>query len=455
MMKIKIGILKSQINTDNPNLIRALMRLYTFKIPGAEFSAAYRRGHWDGKQRYLNAKGVFRTGLLPRILLDLEKIGCTPDVEYSYNNTKKIPKFEEIANFSYYSFQKDLLSTALENKRGVIKAPTGSGKTLIMAGLVQALAGKQMVILFNAKQLLTQTYEFLTDTCGFKNVGLCFGEGYINGDIMLCTVQSIDKILDTHLDTAEVLMVDEVHEFANGKTTLAAINSFSKAEYRFGLTATPPSDDIPKFNLEGAFGPVWQNTSTSGLVEEGKLSKPLIQLIKTPNTSGEDEYMSYEDVYNNFIIRNEDRNNKIIEIVNSISNSNNQARILILVKQLEHAQLLNDLLPNSYRLWGDDALSMRYKTITKFLKEKSASVLIGTKVLQTGINIEEITHFINARGLKSEIATLQAMGRALRRHHSKQQVYIYDFLDSAKYLKTHSNKRKKYYLKEGHEVTIL
>ncbi len=454
-MKVQIGILKSQLKTDNPKLIKALSELYTFKIPGAEFSHAYRRGHWDGKQRYINNKGVFRTGLLERILGDLNRIECTPDLEHTYKNTKKTPKTKEIADFSYYSFQKDLIKKALKNKRGIIKAPTGSGKTLIMAGLVQALLGKQMVILFNAKQLLTQTYEFLTDACGFDNVGLCFGEGYIYGDIMLCTVQSIDKILDTHLETAEVIMVDEVHEFANGKTTLAAINSFPKAEYRFGLTATPPSDDIPKFNLEGAFGPIWETTSTSGLVEEGKLSKPLIQLIKTPNTSGEDAYMSYGDVYETFIIRNEDRNNKITEIVSSISNSNNEARILILVKQLEHAQILNDLIPNSYRLWGDDNLSDRYKVITNFLNENSASVLIGTKILQTGINIEEITHFINARGLKSEIATLQAMGRALRIHPSKEKVYIYDFIDSAKYLKMHSNKRKKYYIQEGHEITIL
>ena len=70
-------------------------------------------------------------------------------------------------------------------------------------------------------------------------------------------------------------------------------------------------------------------------------------------------------------------------------------------------------------------------------------------------NIEEITHFINARGMKSEIATLQALGRALRRHPSKDKVFIYDFLDKEKYLKGHSNARKRHYEKEGHEVLKL
>jgi superfamily II DNA or RNA helicase len=75
--------------------------------------------------------------------------------------------------------------------------------------------------------------------------------------------------------------------------------------------------------------------------------------------------------------------------------------------------------------------------------------------LQTGVNIEEITHFINARGMKSEIATLQALGRALRRHDSKDVVYIYDFLDKEKYLSDHSVARKRHYEKEGHTVKIL
>lgn len=132
----------------------------------------------------------------------------------------------------------------------VIKAPTAAGKTLIMAGLVKALKGRKMILLFNAKQLLTQTYDFLK-SLGIKDLGLCFSEGYINGEIMLCTVQSIEKVLDTHLDS-EVLMVDECHEFSNGKTTVAAIQSFPQANYRFGFTATPPSQKISKYNLEGA-----------------------------------------------------------------------------------------------------------------------------------------------------------------------------------------------------------
>jgi len=95
----------------------------------------------------------------------------------------------------------------VSNHRAVIQAPTGAGKTLIMAAIIKALHGRKITLLFDAKHLLTQTYKFLTDECGIDNVGLCYGEGYIYGDIMLCTVQSIEKILDTHLEETEVSLL--------------------------------------------------------------------------------------------------------------------------------------------------------------------------------------------------------------------------------------------------------
>ena len=312
-----------------------------------------------------------------------------------------------------------------------------------------------MIVLFNAKQLLTQTYEFLHKVCNINNLGICYGEGYILGDIMLCTVQSIEKVLDTHLEDSEVLIIDEVHEFCNGKTTLAAIESFPNASFRIGLTATPPSDPIPRYNLEGSLGPVWSVVSTSSLIEDGKLTKPIIQLIKSEEFDPMDDDLMYGEIYDKYIVLNVNRNNKIKDIVGHIENSYKNSKILILTKSLEHTAILHGLIDDSFKLQGEDDIGKRYETISEFLNTKSSSVLIGTKILQTGINIEEITHLINARGLKSEVATIQALGRALRKHESKDQVYIYDFMDDAKYLRAHSKARKTYYTKENHEVKEL
>ena len=459
-MKIHVGIQNSRIETDNPKLLQALYELYSFKIPGAEYSAAYKRRQWDGKTHFISKSGVFKSGLLSRLLVDLKKIDCEPEVEYEHSITSEWYHHTIITidKFKYYQYQEELINLGLSKMRGIIKSPTGSGKTLIMAGLIKALGrrNRKMVILFNAKQLLTQTYDFLTETCGLSDIGLCFGEGYIYGDIMLCTVQSIEKILDTHLEETEVLMVDECHEFGNGKTTLAALRSFPKAVYRIGFTATPPREPVPRYNLEGALGSVLEVVDTAALVDSGKLTKPLIQLIDRPyDASGLDEDIGYLNVYEDYIVNNEARNNIIKEIVNDIRKQNQTSRILILTKSLDHGRTLENLLGgNCEFLQGCDSIGERYDAISRFRRCGQSSILIGTKILQTGVNIEEITHFINARGMKSEIATLQALGRALRRHDNKEVVYIYDFMDKEKYLKDHSISRKRHYEREGHQVTI-
>lgn len=455
-MKIYVDTLNSRIETDNPELLKSLYELYSFRIPGSEYSSAYKRRHWDGRVRFISQTGVFKSGLLNRLLLDLKKVNCTPEVIYSPTQERPVSS-HKIDSFTYYDYQEKLIGEGLKHKRGIIKSPTGSGKTLIMAGLIKALAGRKMVILFNAKQLLTQTYKFLTSDCKIPNVGVCFGEGYLEGDIMLCTIQSIERVLDTHLDQAEVLMVDECHEFANGKTTLAALRSFPNATYRLGFTATPPNDDIPRYNLEGALGSVIQVVGTSDLIDSGKLTKPIIQIINRPySASGADDMMSFEEVYEQFVINNESRNNIIKSIVNDIRSKNSKARILILTKSLDHGRTLEELVGGNVQfLEGCTSISDRYNAISKFRGCKESSVLIGTKILQTGVNIEEITHFINARGMKSEIATLQALGRALRRHDDKDVVYVYDFMDRENYLLQHSKARKRHYEKEGHTVKVI
>ena len=455
-MEVQINTINSTLVTDNPKLLSALVDLYAFKVPGAEYSPQYKRHSWDGKKGFFSKKGQFKTGLLDRVLHDLSKIKAFPTLVDNRVINSEVNDYN-FDNINYYDYQEKTIIEMLSQKRGIIKAPTAAGKTIIMAGLIKALKGRKMVLLFNSKQLLTQTYDFLTETCEMSNIGLCFGEGYIYGDIMLCTIQSIEKILDTHLKETEVLMVDEGHEFRNGKTTVAAIQAFPQANHRYGFTATPPKKEISLFNLEGGLGPVYSVATTEELVSRGKLTKPIIQIIERQyKAKNKDESMSYAEIYDEYIVNNKERNNTVKEITNEIRKTTKRSRILILTRSLAHGRSLEDLLGGQCEfLEGANSVGERYQAISRFRGCGESSILIGTKILQTGINIEEITHFINARGLKSEIATLQALGRALRKHETKDRVYVYDFLDQEKYLIDHSLERIKHYKAEKHEVITI
>ena len=436
-MKIIVKNVTSLLKTDNEELLSILRKKYSAKIPGARYSPAYRRG-WDGVKYFITEKGKFGTGLLPFIEHDL----ISADLDYSIVDERD-PLIDspciKVEGLEYRGYQEKLIEQALSAGMGLIEAPTGAGKTIVLAGLLKALEGKHGLIFFTQKSLLEQTYEFLTKY-GF-DVGRVYGDGTDIKPITLCTVQSVHKVLDSHLDTSEFIIFDEVHEFSKGKLTTKVIKSFPKANYRFGMSATMPRERMAKLNLISYLGSIISDVDVQGLVEDGFLTPPVVTFVNLPEYTDHSLLDStYVDIYDSHIINNTVRNGKIKKICSNVK----EGKILILVKNLKHLEILRELIPEALTLEGKDDISTRKSTISTFKNEKH-SVLIGTKIMQTGIDIPEITHLINARGLKSEIATLQALGRALRIHESKTKVNIYDFNDMVPYLKEHAASRRRAY----------
>jgi superfamily II DNA or RNA helicase len=455
-MKIKTGIIDSIIETDNPEIIKVLSDKWAFHVNGYQYTPTYKRGHWDGKKRFVTNAGKFKSGMLNNILKDLNQIGCHPEVIKESKEVYRGMFKRRIKEFTLRDYQEESIARAMKAERAIINSPTGSGKTLIMASMLTAFPESKITVLFDERGILVQTYEYLTRKCGFKDVGINLGGDFKDGRIMLSTVQSIDKILDSHLNQSEVLMVDEVHKFCRGEMTVAAIQSFPNARYRFGFTATMPDDRIGELTLVGAFGDVIETKSTQELIAEDKLAKPIIQMLEYEDELNEADLDSdYATIYEKFIVTSEKRNRMIFSLAARIAEANPDAKVCIIVKNLEHLQTLRDKIPNCYSLEGINTIHERKQAIKDFLESNKAAFLIGTKVLQTGINIEEITHLVNARGLKDKIPTIQGLGRGMRKSAGKSSVMVYDFFDHIPYLKEHSKARIRHYEDEGHEVSRI
>jgi len=455
-MRIVIGNLTSVLETDNPSILNALEDTYSFYIPGYQFSQAYKKRRWDGKKRYFTSTGKFRTGLLYRVIKDLEKIGAT-DIELENKPNQEEHYIPPVGKFEYREYQEKAIYQCLKRKRAIVDSPTGSGKTLIMAGCIAALQHEKditAVVLFREKGILNQTYEFFK-ACGIRDLGYNSGEGYVPGKIMLSTVQSIERIIDTHLQ-ADLLMVDEAHQFCKGETTIAAVESFPNASYRLAFTATPPREIAKDINarmvLEGAFGPVYTTRSAEDLIKDGSLAKPVIQVIDNTPVSSVDEDLSYLEVYDEYIVNCNLRNDKVKEIVSKVYQSNPKAKILILVKNLQHVENLQARIDNCYTIEGKDDIETRYDIIKSFVNDDKPATIVGTTVMQTGISIDEITHMINARGLSGEVPTLQGLGRGIRKADGKDTMYFYDFYDRIPYLEKHSKTRIQHYKRLKFEV---
>lgn len=450
-MLLEVSSIYTNIQTDNPELLDKLIELYSFNDPKAFY--AKKKRFYDTRKYFISKKGRILTGLVPRLQETLKEVNLIPKIEYKQKVKEfSIPKEIKLDNWTFRDYQVELLEKALKAKRGIVKSATGSGKTSLMAFLISAFKDQNVIVLFNQKQLLVQCYEFLTKQLGMKNIGLAFGEGYIPSNVMLCTVQSLHKIVGTPAEKPDLLIVDEVHEFGSGGFNTKVIHSFPSASYRFGFTATVPSDNIKLFNIEGAFGPVISSISTQELISEGYLAKPHIKVINVNFDPSSLINLEYKTAYQNLIVTNSIRNNLIKTICESIDHPS--PKIAIITQSLEHTKILKDLIPNSVKIEGSDCIADRQDAIAWFRKTYKP-VLIGTKILQTGVDIKEITHLIIARGLKSDIPTIQALGRSLR-VDKDTDVFVYDFYDrDGAILEKHSRSRIRAYKQEGHKPEII
>lgn len=449
-MQLHIGSTNSVLLTDNSEVLEALDSIYTIPYPGAQFILKKKK-NWDGKKHFFNPKtGMFRTGLVPRVLRNLEKISITPEIQYHTKLNNITFQTGLLEKYKLFPDQEKLIEQLLAAGRGICESPTGSGKSVIMAYLIALWnsMGKNRIYVFTArKQLVSQLYKFF-DSC-LPNVGIAHGEEYKRGSTMVASIGSFSKVISFE-EQPDLILVDEIHEFSGGKTSLSNIETID-CYHKFGFTATVPTDKFARLTVEGAFGSVITGETTQSLTAKGRIPVAKINLYRCKHEKYRDTN-SYLETYQKKIVKNRERNNLICSVVNSIISSNRDAKILLLVKELAHIEELQKLIPDSIVIQGSDDIQERYTKIKKFLKSKN--VIIGTTVMQTGVNIPELTDLINARGLRSEIPTIQALGRMLRGDHP---VTIHDFIDECEFLGKHSRERIEAYKQEGHaihEVTI-
>jgi superfamily II DNA or RNA helicase len=454
-MKIVITNIKSKLVTEDIKLLSLLVRKYSVRKNGYQYSTAYKKYGWDGMVHFFNPDGSFGTGLLESIIVDLEKVGAEYEIE-DLREKDSISLVHFKSNISLRDYQQNLYDKAVKKERGIVKLATSGGKTYVMAALASALRDNFGVFIFNKKSLVTQTYDKFQEL-GI-DCGICYGEGEILRPIMLTTIQSLSKIYDQYGELSKFIVFDEIHEMCSGKFSKKVINAFPNAFYRWGFTATPPKDKEKELTLRSSFGETIQEISAKDLIDRNTLARPNIFMIKNDQSVEVDgeivtELDDYTEEYEKFIVKNEDRNTKIAEIANTLIDQ--KRKVLIVVKNLEHAEILSHLIPKAVKLEGKDDMVIRRKEIELFRNATEGVCVIGTVIFQTGVDVPEITDVINARGLKSEIATLQLLGRGMRIADGKTQFNYYDFYDNGKYLNKHSQDRAKAYIREGHNVETL
>lgn len=457
---LKIENTYSWLQTDNQVLKDKLWKLLRFRNKNYFHNAAYRMKVWDGFDEFFNkSTGRFLTGLLPEVLFAINKF----EVEIQFDDKRNKFQFnvEKIDdNFlppkKLRDYQVDYINEVIINRRAIIPAPPGAGKSIIACGIIKTLPKKTMTLfLCNRVQLVEQFYEELV-SMGINDIGRFHGtKKELDKSIIISTVQSADQ-LEKLLPKIEVLIVDEIHEMTT-KTAKKVYKKLVNASVRVGLSGTAFKDGDPsqKYDVKGWIGPVVNIDCT----ESGKLTTKELQdrdilsqaecsffVIDKPFLP----YAVYMDAVKYGIAENQYLHEKIVELVGKVD-----GRILILVDRIAHGDMLYEMMPNSLWVKGEDTIETRKEVIQKLKYSKDKVVAIATsKIFGVGLSFE--AHVLISVGGKSSHGVIQKFGRGLRKNDTdKFFLQYFDFMfTNNQYLEDHSKKRIKILKKEGHKVKV-
>jgi len=458
MITIKLENVKSIIDTNLPKLEQKL----TVKYPNYWFSPKFKAGIWDGKVHFLNLKtGKFPTGLLHIVIEYLKE----ENLDYKIIDNRKNPFSKTgivldpkmLHGITLREDQLIAIKTCLKCGRGVIHMPTGTGKTEVAIGLVKILK-LPTLFLVNSKTLLHQTQERFMERLQLDKgqIGI-FGDGmFAPGELVtIATVQSLNNMkkdnvrnFSNFLNGFSVILFDECHHLP--AKTFYTIGLWShKAYFRFGFSGTPMDrGEINSMKLMAIVGKTIYKRKTLDAINDGDLCE--IKMVILENNFEINEGLSWSSEYNLGIVNNIDRNKEIVRV--ATKHYWNNDRVLILIRILKHGKNLVEMLSSSNIpckfVYGKHSQEEREKVIKWFNEGKG--ILIASGIFDEGVDIPEINTLIVASAGKSDVKTIQRIGRGLRKKSLSAYLSAYDFDDTGKFLSKHSLKRIQIYEREGY-----
>ncbi|WP_297488164.1 DEAD/DEAH box helicase [Thermococcus sp.] len=396
-------------------------------------------GKWEKPESlYDPYSNSFPLGLLYRVRKFLKEKGYSVRV---YDRRKvRAERLESEWNgaFSLRRYQKKAIRKALKERMGVLALPVGSGKTIVGLRIIHEL-GLSSLIVVHTKELLYQWGEKVEETLNVKP-GLIGDNQWEEGKVTVAMIQTLLSRGPEKLQRAYgVVLFDECHR-TSAAEKFYQLGLKLPQVYRFGLSATPwRRIRGEELKIEAVVGPVIYEVKAEDLIREGFLSRPRFEVVTySPALPSFSE--RYKELYEDVIMNNEERNRAIVRKAVELARKGH--RVLIDVKRLEHGKILREML----RKEGVNAEFLSSKSpnrreVLEAFKEGKINVLIST-LLKEGVDIPEISAIILAGGGKSDIMTIQTIGRALRPKKGMTAVIV-DVRDDDPLLFAHFIERQK------------
>lgn len=375
-----------------------------------------------------------------------------------------------------YPEQKKAADKMLNYDTGILGAATAFGKTAVGAYLVSARKVNTLILVHNTEIMKNwvedfekfldideELPEYKTATGRIKKRKSVIGRMYaghnsVTGIIDVVMISSLGKKgeINQLVKDYGLVIMDECHHGAS-QTAEEVLNEVN-AKYVYGLTATPKRDDGQEQKVFMQFGPIrYRYTAKDKAKEQG--IEHFVYPRFTRLVHAEGETLKINKAYQ--MVRESDiRNNQIISDVEDCLE--NGRTPLVLTKFKDHAAYLYDKLSGKanhiFLLQGGKSAKERdlIRKQMKEVPENETIVLVAIgQYIGEGFNYPRLDTMMLTTPIAWQGNVEQYAGRLHRDFEGKQDVIIYDYVDShIRVLERMYHKRLRAYKKIGYEICL-
>lgn len=368
--------------------------------------------------------------------------------------------------------------TMLENETGILHAATAFGKTVVCCDMI-ARRGISTLILVDRADLMNQWIkrldefldideelpEYQTKTGRTQKRKSLIGNlqgahDTLTGIVDVAMIRSLKKKDGFHPMLKEYAQVyfDECHHAAS-ESAIEVLQEIN-AKYVYDVTATPKRGDGKEKINEFLLGPIRYRFTAKDRAEEQNINHlvyPRFTRTVKPHHLSKTPYGN--DAYE--LIRNNDVRDE--QIIRDVADCVQAGRTpVVLTKYVDHAKKLSERL-KTYAdrlilLTGANGTKARRAQVEELNKvdDSDSLILVGTgSLLGEGFDFPRLDTLFMATPVSGENVVEQYVGRLNRDYDGKENVIVYDYVDShiPKFDKMYSA-RLKAYKKIGYELCV-
>ena len=408
---------------------------------------------------YDSREQSFLTGALPLLQQALEAHGA-PHRVVDLRESPERERSWSLREISLRPFQKEVVEKAIESGMGTIDLGTSGGKTILAAAIIAQL-GLPTLYMVTTRTLLHQTVESLHRYLGFEPGVI--GAGVRRAESLTVAIaQALSQYRTDDLQRWRngVMIWDEGHHAA-APSYLELVKQID-ARFNFFLSAVPFRSGDDQVVLDALTGGTLTDGEFSAryLIENGYAAPVEVRVERIASDLAMMEEPFWK-IYRECVVRNAQRNTRIVEIEATARNAGEST--LILVERVQHGRILQQKIRatnDSVAFAHGSVAKTQLKRMTQEFANGELRTLIATVGLfNEGVSINGITVLISAGGMKSRGKVLQAIGRGMRQAHGrgKTRCLFVDFFDddATGVLRAHSRQRLEVLMNEGFRVPYV